>query len=582
MFRKRTIAVVGAVGLLLAACGPAATATPVPTATRTPAATAAPTTGPTATPAVLAPASPTPKPQGTPATAVVKPKYGGVLRVWLRGEPVSWGPIFTKASQGPTRMQHNIVFSNLFVSPNSPETKCNYSVRVPSLAEKWSWVNDTTFEVKIRAGAYFHAQPPVNGREVTGEDVAFSHRISLMEDPILKADPVKARLDRIEVVDRYTVRYYTKTPLPALIPSGLGSYYGAVILAKEARGADGYWNDPWKSYIGSGPFMFKAHVPGVRVVYEKHPRYFMPGQPYVDRLEYHSIPDLSTGAAALRAGKLDLWDREVPTVMARDLRRTNPDLQIQECSSVSWPGQIFLRDDRPPFNDIRVRRAVAMSIDREALIKTAFMGEGFNYPLYGAIEDVHIKDLAEIPPEIRKYVEYHPDEARRLLAEAGKPGLEFTLQYSTRFVAPLPQVAEFLAASFEAVGMKPKIQPIEYAAYATKIARCDYEMMFTLMAGENPYERLGRHHSKYPCPTNASLGTHPDLDAAIDAFEVEIDPVKAKEAAKKVQLAIIDGVWDLSLPSSKDYSVLQPWVRNFGKGQTYYSGAWAERVWLDR
>ena len=173
--------------------------------------------------------------------------------------------------------------------------------------------------------------------------------------------------------------------------------------------------------IGTGPFILERYEPNVKSVFKRNPDYYREGQPYVDGVEWLVVPDESTGLAMYRTGQIDCGPGTSWAVRQQDLdslKKTSPQLMYLDFQSQSGH-VITMRTDMPPFNDVRVRRAISHAIDRQALIE-AVWGRGEPTPAVS-------RGLAEWSLSIEqlgagaKYYQYDPKEAKRLLAEAGYP-----------------------------------------------------------------------------------------------------------------------------------------------------------------
>jgi peptide/nickel transport system substrate-binding protein len=213
----------------------------------------------------------------------------------------------------------------------------------------------------------WHDKPPLNGRELVAEDVKFTFDRFLTMPGSAARDLLEA-VDRVEVVDRYTVKFLLKEPFVWLLDT-LANMASMVIIAPEVVQHFGDLKTP-ESAISTGPFILEHYEPNVKSVFTRNPRYFRDSQPYVDRVEWLVIEDASTGLAMYRAGQLDCGPTEWWVVRQPDLealQKSHPHLRYQDCQA---PGgtKLALRTDQPPFNDVRVRRAISMAIDRQGLI----------------------------------------------------------------------------------------------------------------------------------------------------------------------------------------------------------------------
>src|SRR5688572_15535204 len=288
------------------------------------------------------------------------PKRGGILRIADREAP-NLDPHLNISFL--TQSWANMVYSQLVRYPHGPEQKhsADFSI-VPDLAEKWEYKSPTVIVFTLRKGVRFHNKPPVNGREVTAEDAKYSI------ERFMAKSGFRARFDvvqSIEVLDRHTLRVTLKEPFaPFLNHLAASTYVG--ILPREVEEKLKDFNRP-EAMIGSGPFMVKSYQKGVKIEFERNPDYYVKELPYLDSVLLEIAPDATARLSLLRAGKVDLghmWGYLVPEE-AKSLKQTNPEMVMTPTLTIGQ-GMIYMRTDQPPFNDIRVRRAVVLAIDRKA------------------------------------------------------------------------------------------------------------------------------------------------------------------------------------------------------------------------
>ncbi|GEM_PF-365711 len=582
--RRVLLAGVGVVTLLAAAC----TTTASPTATSAP---AAPTSVSRATPVPTKTGGVTPSANTpTPAASAVPggtstAKYGGTMRTYLRSEIQGWDPTKEITGSFHLRSVEKSVFSSLFVR-YAPEKACADDY-YPWLAQSWKQVDATTLDVTIPKGAKFHDKAPVNGREMTADDLVWSWQRILAVNPRL--DALKNNLKDMVAVDRYTVRITVKQPAPNVIPA-LGESTTPNILAKEAGNFTkdttwGDWADPAKTYIGSGPFMFKDNVPGVKVVLERNPSYFKQGLPYLDRIEYNVLQDMSTRTAALLSGKIDVWYAEAAIGPVQMMRKANSKLWTQSCPLLQVPEMAVARVDQPPFNDVRVRRAALMSMDQQGMINTAFLGEG---ALSGVLPDIakgYYLTPDQFPPELRKYLQPNIQEAKKLLAEAGFPnGFEVNINYYPGYGSPFNEVTEAFAEALNSVGIKARLRGMERGAYNTMKSTGNFEgIVITKQQIYEPTTGFDMFYSKTPAALNLGRINDPTLDPLIEEYWRTVDKDKAQDVARRIQYRILDQAWNMQFPAQFDYSIGYPYVKGYIKGGYESStGPKFERIWFDK
>src|ERR671922_3010486 len=356
------------------------------------------------------------------------PKRGGTLRV--RGfDPPNFDPHLTVA--GFTQSTVGFVYSKLVRHKVGGDVPPGTFIIEPDLAERWEALDDTTYVFHLRQGVKWHNKPPVNGRELVAEDVKFTYERFLSE-PANANRYLLDSVDRIEVVDRYTVKFLLKEPYVWFL-SVLAYPTSMWIIAPEVVQQFGDLKKA-ETVIGTGPFILERYDPNVKTVFKRNPDYYRDDQPYVDGVEWLVIPDESTGLAMYRTGQLDCGPGINWAIRQQDLeamKKSHPHLKYQDFLSQS-AGAITVRTDLPPFNDVRVRRAISYAIDRQALIEAVWVrGKPSPSISPGLVEwSLPIDQLGEGT----KYYRYDPQEAMRLLAEAGHPkGFKTTLTASNGY-----------------------------------------------------------------------------------------------------------------------------------------------------
>src|SRR5262245_18989519 len=302
-------------------------------------------------------------------TEAGQPRRGGILRV--RGwEPVHFDPHLTRNFKTNTAL--SFVYSKLLRHKVGPDEQPGTFIVEPDLAERWEAPDDTTYLFYLRRGVKWHNKPPINGRELVAEDVKFSF------DRFLNVEGNAERyllesVERVEVVDRYTVKFHLKEPFVWWLDI-LANAMCMWIVAPEVVQKYGDLKTV-DTAIGTGPFLLEHYEPNVKTVFKRNPAYFRPELPYVDGVEWLVVDDESTGLAMYRAGQLDAGPGMWWAVRQADLealQQSHPHLRYQDFL-VNGITTISLRTDQPPFNDVRVRRAIAQAIDRQAIIEAVYL-----------------------------------------------------------------------------------------------------------------------------------------------------------------------------------------------------------------
>src|SRR5712691_4474341 len=239
------------------------------------------------------------RPPALSGAAAGQPRRGGLLRV--RGwDPPHFDPHLTINNFTHTTL--SFVYSRLVRHKVGPEVQPGTFPVESDLAESWEALDDTTYIFHLRQGVKWHNKPPVNGRELVAEDVKFTFERFLTE----KANPLRYILeavDKVEVVDRYTVKFLLHEPFVWLIDV-LANPVGTWIIPREVVEQFGDLKKP-ESAIGTGPFLLERYEPNVKTVFKRNPDYFLSGLPWVDGVEWVVVNDPSAALAMYRSGQLD-------------------------------------------------------------------------------------------------------------------------------------------------------------------------------------------------------------------------------------------------------------------------------------
>ena len=512
------------------------------------------------------------------SAAAGPPKRGGILRVRGR-DPVHFDPHLTRDSRTHTVL--SFVYSKLLRHKVGGDVQPGTFSVEPDLAERWEVVDDTTYIFYLRQGVQWHNKPPVNGRELVAEDVQFTFDRFLT----VEGNPEQLLLEaveRVEVVDRYTVQFILKEPFVWLLDT-LTSPLCTWIIAPEVVKQYGDLKKV-ETAIGTGPFMLERYEPNVKTVFRRHPEYFRPGLPYVDGVEWFVLDDESTGLAMYRTGQIDAgpglqW--EVRQADLEALKHSHPHLHYQDMLANNVT-TIWMRTDKPPFTDVRVRRAISHAIDRQAILDAVFIkGEPTPAVARGLAEwSLRIDDLGAGA----KYYQYDPKEAKRLLAEAGFPkGLKTTLTVTSGLGRDLVDVAQLAQRYLKEAGIEVELKIQEYGAYmATTFAgKLDGLALGPLSIAWEPDSVL---YGLY-APDQARNSGHVN-DPKITAMLKEQRRTKDLEARKKLifdlQRYIAEQQYYVYLYSIGVTGSWQPYVKNYAPNPSFDYGSRVAALWLER
>jgi peptide/nickel transport system substrate-binding protein len=512
------------------------------------------------------------------------PKRGGTLaiRTW---DPPHFDPFQTISYK--THIALSFTHSRLLKHKAGPSVAPGTFPVEGDLAESWTQSPDQkTYEFKLRRGVKWHNKPPVNGRELTADDVVFSVNHFLTVKGNANAYMLKA-VDKVEATDKYTVKFTLKEPFVWFLDM-ISNPHAVAIVAKEVVEKYGDLKKP-ESVIGTGPWMLDSYRPNVGLSYVRNPNYFIQGLPYIDRIETTVDEDNASRMAAFLSGKYDLgWEfpgtvNRVDWVQIKDtLKQKRPKLQTVEFPSPVM-SHISMRTDQKPFSDVRVRQAMSMAIDRKAIIEAVLEGVGAMNPAVPAA----LKEWS-IPfdklGEGAKYYKYDPAEAKKLLAAAGYPnGFPGTMCFTTYGSTILVDTMQLVQKDLKNVGIDVKIDQKEYGAY---IATCFYgkfdSMTFGPQTGflEPDNFLFGQYF-----PEELKNQSHTNDPVVADMLKNQrrtADPAKRREIIYDIQRHLAKQQYYVQMPSGIYIAVWEGAVKNYGPNMGYDYGGRLMAAWLDR
>ena len=439
--RRRFLVLSGGIALAgtLAACAPAA----APSPTAAPPKAVEPTKAPSVPepPKIQATAAPTAAPVATQAPAATKaagPKTGGTFTMAKTQGFDDFNPMRIAPGQ----------FAHLRALYN---TLAHYDDNLnlqPELAEKWDFSSDgKALTLKLRQGVKFHT-----GREFTSADVKATWQFATTNEWItLKA--MYKNIKAVETPDKYTA----VLKFDAVFPGAYDIMDTMYIVDQETT------KDFAKGGIGTGPFKLDKYLPGDRAEYVPNKDYWEKGKPYLDRFVIRTIPDLSALAINLESGAVDcIWQ---PSWL--DLVRLRDQGGGKYVIDMGTPGaniyDIAINTKQEPFNNKKVRQAVAWSMDRARFCRTVL--QGLSEPqnlMWPKISWAYFKDM-------EGRIGYDLEKAAALLKEAGVGSFETEIMTSSKQSYGMGDFATMLQADLAKIGIKGKITDLETAAYNTRM-----------------------------------------------------------------------------------------------------------------
>ena len=472
-----------------------------------------------------------------------------------------------------------------------------------NLAESWETPDPLTIVFHIRQGVRWQDKPPMNGRELTAQDVEFTlKRIKgwgKEGEPSQRFEIFRMPVESITATDKWTVVVKMEEPSLEAVPS-FASGTMAFILPPEVIEQHGDYRD-WRNVVGTGPFLLTDIVEGVSMTRTKNPDYWGHDEkypenrlPYVDEVRHLFIGDEATLLAALRSAQIDMIHLSGGTTIGsmdtvRSLQRTNPELQL---------GPFWFYNDsaaamnirKPPFDDIRVRQAMQMALDLETINETYYGSLARTTPkgVMGQELTGFYVPFEEWPEELKKTYRYDPDGAEALLDAAGYPRGADGVRFKTSYVFDKFDIGiiEVLAGYWDVIGVKVEITPVDTPTKFALITDRSYEMG-TLGGGSSvsPSVIVG-WYSWVAKDTTAEVagGGSPEADAAHDGFFAATTVQEQQRFARDYDMFIIRNQFTVQGPKAPNFQFAHPWVIGWN-GELNVSG-WNDfsifaRFWID-
>jgi peptide/nickel transport system substrate-binding protein len=505
------------------------------------------------------------------------PKPGGTARV--RGyDPLGWDAMLSTSYR--THIAVSYTHNRLFRYKPGADVPIGKMIIEPDLVERWEEPSDTRYILHLRQGVHFHDKPPVGGRELVAEDVRYSierflnvqgnSNRTLLED-----------ISAVKVLDKYTVQIDVTAPNVWLLDY-MADASVLPIIAKEAVEKFGDLKQP-EAVIGTGPWMLATYEPKVKSVFTRNPQYFRQGLPYFDEVHLIVLDDDSTASAAYMSGQLDFGWQFISTVRLEEmeeLKKRHPDWHYEP---FMWNVHafIYMRTDKLPFNDQRVRQAISMALNRQEMIDSLGLGKGkMDTAVPASLSDWHLP--VDQLGDGARYYQYNPKEAKRLLKEAGHAnGFTASLLVFTGYSSAWADIIDLVANYLREVGINVQIQNKEYGAYIRSLVTHNYDDM--VLALHKPYVIPdGFVHDRYvpDRPANYSYVNDPDMERLARAQRREKDPQKRKAILDELSRKAAVNQYYIHFNSSVFVASWPPHVQNFNTNLGYDYGGRMEAAWF--
>ncbi len=444
------------------------------------------------------------------ATAAPAPQHGGSLVVQFPTEPPGLDLTASPASAIAAVVFYNVQEALVKVD--------RHGRLVPWLAERWYTTDSKNYTFFLRRGVHFH-----NGREMKAADVKYV--LDRAVNPETK-HPYRVQYEAIRdviVKDDYTISVALKHPDATFLWTI--ARQGSVIYPREA--VDTLKTQP----IGTGPFVVSEWVRGDRIVLVRNKDYWQKGLPYLDKVTFRFIPDPNSAMAALKSGDVDVSGFGLGPESVDEFKKDGRFQVI--VGDTTNDVTLSLNNSKKPYSDKRVRLAITHAINKEEVLKGAMFG-------YGKILGSNVDPLNPYYVDVSKRVPYDPAKAKRLLAEAGYPnGFDAVLKVAPQYYYTV-RSAEVLVNQFAKVGIRAKIEQIEWGQWLSQVWKdANYDMS---IIGHAEAWDIGN----FANPKYYFRWDNAQFQKLFKESEVTVDDKKRRELYVKMQYMLADeapAVW---------------------------------------
>ncbi len=496
----------------------------------------------------------------TPAAAQAPgPRYGGTLRIGMQTDPVGLDPHLSTATASKNMLEH-IYDTLVFVSPDGRF--------IPGLAESWGTSADgLTWTFSLRRNVKFH-----NGRPMVAEDVVYS--INRIRDPRTRSPWAGnyAEVDTITAPDPHTVVFRLKKPFAPLLAKLGSSVLQGAIVAREVAERDEMQTTP----VGTGPFRFIGYTPQQRMTLVRSGDYWETDAtgrrlPYLDRIEFVFFPDAIARATAIRTGAVDLIEY-VPSSEVRTLR-ADPNVSVIGGPSANFRS-IYINNAMAPFNNPKVRQAMAWAIHRKEIIDTALFGVGGIDATGFVIPPGNFYAVSRVV-----YDKVDLDRAKRLLSEAGHPnGFEADL-YVTSTYDFLRTPAEILQAQLARAGIRLRIVAADWSVYLPTVAAKRYALTILGTSGQVDPDDYLYNNFKTDDRRNFVNFSDATFDRLVEEGQTVVNEAQRKRIYDQAQLRALELVPMVMLFHSTTFEAARRHVQGF-EHQMNQSYLTLRRTWV--
>jgi peptide/nickel transport system substrate-binding protein len=466
------------------------------------------------------------------------------------------------------------------------------------LVESWEWPDLYTCVAKVRQGIRWQDKAPVNGREFTAYDIQqhydrFLGTGSGYTTPNAYYAGRMGTLTKVIATDKYTVTFKFSnaavTNFYTLVEQAGNNYIAPPEISKPGAPLT-----DWKNAVGTGPWIVSDYTSGSGLTLVKNSNYWSNDErypqnkiPYADKLVIKWIPDVTTRLAALRSAQVD-FASQLSFRDAANLSKSNPEINQ---AKLPYPGDcLILRVDNKPFNDIRVRRALDLSIDRQKIASTYYAGtvDGIPCGRINPVQKGYCYAYEDWPQSLKDEYTYNPTKAKQLMVEAGYPN-----GFNTNVVGATSTMdiglAQILQSYLkETLNVNMEIRTMDTTALRAYMSGRLYDQMNwgqgSIGLVVDPVFAVGFSYSKNQ--SNYSNVNDPSYDATYLKLQSAATENEYKNLLIELDKRTVEGHWNIATFSSANFNFSQPYLKGYSGESLVRTGdpgsfIWA-RYWIDK
>ncbi|HWB49915.1 MAG TPA: ABC transporter substrate-binding protein [Stellaceae bacterium] len=505
-------------------------------------------------------------------------KPGGTLRIFDSNGPASMSIHEESTRYAITPAM--AVFNNLVLFDQHVPQNTFATIR-PELAESWVWDSaGTALTFKLRSGVKWHDGKPFTAADVKCTWDLLAGRASEK----FRVDPRKSwyrNLDDVSVDNDHQVTFHLKAPQPsllALLASGASPVYPCHVTPAQMR----------QHPIGTGPFKFVEYKPNESIKLVRNPDYWKPGRPYLDAIEYSIIPNPATQLLAFAAGKFDMsFPYAVSIPLMRDVAKQAPEA-ICDLTLDNGSRTLIINQSKAPFDNPRLRRAMALTLDRKAFIDILTEGHGVvggaMLPPPEGVWGMPADQLATLPGYDGD-VARRRAEARKIMEDLGYgPDKRLTVSVTTRNIPGYRDPTVILIDQLKEIYIDGQLDAVDTPVYFPKLLRKDYTVGLTVTetALDDPDQMF---FENYVCGAerNYTGYCNPEFDALVARQSAESDFAKRRDLVWQAERKLADDGVRPVIFYTRGATCRTPRV----KGMTLmvnslFNGWRMEDIWLDQ